>query len=78
MVATENTDNTKYLFRTTVGEVNFNDVMLDANGVMNAVKIDNSIIYVNGASSVDVENESGYALSAATRENPGGFALQAI
>ena len=63
MVATENTDNTKYLFRTTVGEVNFNDVMLDANGVMNAVKIDNSIIYVNGASSVDVENESGYALS---------------
>jgi len=63
VVAAENTDNTKYLFRTTVGEVRFENVTMDANGLMNAVKIENSIVYVSGASSVDVENESGYALS---------------
>lgn len=53
----ESTANDKYLIKNTVGEISLSNMNLKAEGHMNAVKIENSVVYMFDKVSIEVEND---------------------
>lgn len=56
-------DSEKYLLKNATGNVFYSNINFEAKGIMDAVRVENSIFHLCDKSSINIENEEGYAFS---------------